>query len=227
MVWLLFVVGLAVAATVFGVSQYYDKKRRNELVALCNELGLELNWQLPPDDAAVFRGFELARKGRSPNSGTTLTADTGTTRVTVFEHSYVTGSGKNQHRTYFVVGLARDARLQAPECSIEPRTWWTHVTGWFGWKTIEWVEDPEFTSKVAVRSPTPDATHAFLNERLRRNILSIPNARIAMVGDALITIQGRTRLKAQLVRPSMDQTLRLLKAMLPETQREPSSDTLR
>jgi hypothetical protein len=215
--WVLFAIGLVVVAIVFGMSQYFDKKRRSELVSLCNELGLELNWQLPPDDAATFREFELARKGRSPNSGTTVTADTGTTRVTVFEHSYITGSGKNQHRSYFVIGLARDTRLQAPECSIEPRTWTTNVASWFGWKTLEWVDDPEFTSKIAVRSPSPDATKAFLNERVRQNIRSLPKARIAMVGDTLIYIQGRTRLKAQLVRPTMDQTLRWLKAILPAT----------
>jgi len=215
MIWIVFAVTVAVGLILLGVSQHNDRKRRDALGELSKQLGLELNWQLPSEEANAFHRFELAHKGHGRSSNTTISADDGMTRLAIFEHTFVSGSGKNQHRSYYVIGMARDERLNAPAMSLPPRNWMHWVTALFGAKTVDFPDDPLFTQRVAVKADFPESVRAFLNERARELIRGTPRLQMATHGDTLILIKPRQRLRAEYVRPTMDETLRLLKVLLP------------
>ncbi|MEI8211272.1 MAG: hypothetical protein WCI02_03935 [Planctomycetota bacterium] len=216
MIWIFFAVSVAVGFVLLGVSQHNDRKRRDALAELSKQLGLELNWQLPSEEANAFQRFELAHKGQGRSSNTTLSADDGMTRLAIFEHTFVSGSGKNQNRSYYVIGMARDDRLNAPAMSLQPRNWMHSVSALFGAKTVDFPDDPTFVQRVAVKGAFPELVRAFLKEPAREFIRGTPRLQMATDGDTLILIKPRLRLKAENVRPTMDETLRLLKALLPQ-----------
>lgn len=215
-IWVLFAVigvGIAVFLT---VSHQVERKRRESLVACARELGMEINWQLPPEDQEPFQRFELAKKGTRRSSNTTMVADTGETRLLVFEHVVTTSNGESQHRSYYVIGMARDPRLAAPSFSMQPRTWQTAVAGFFGYQNVEFLSDPDFGARFCVRGSSAEEIQAFLNARFREYAKSQPKLHMAASGDALIVIQSRTRLQAGNLKSSLDATYRVLKQLLPE-----------
>lgn len=215
-IWVLFAVigvGIAVFLT---VSHRLERQRRDSLVACARELGMEINWQLPPEDREPFQRFELAKKGTRSSSNTTMVADTGETRLLVFEHVVITNNGENQHRSYYVIGMARDPRLVAPPFSMQPRTWQTAVAGFFGYQDIEFPSDPDFGTRFCVRGSSPEAIQTFLNAKFREYAKSQSKLHMAASGDALIVIQSRTRLQATNLKSSLDATYRVLRLLLPE-----------
>ncbi|MFN7731005.1 MAG: hypothetical protein ACK5OB_03830 [Pirellula sp.] len=215
-IWVLFAVigvGVAVAVT---VARKLDRKRRDALVDRAKELGLEIHWYLPAEDREPFQRFDWSKKGSKRSSDTTIVADTGETRLLVFEHVVITDNGKGQHRNYYLIGMARDRRLDAPPLTLQPRTWQTTVAGWFGYQAIEFSSDPAFGSMFCVRGTSPEGIETFLNPKFREHAKTLPKLQMATSGDTLIVIQSRTRLKAENLRTSLDATYRIFKLLLPE-----------
>jgi hypothetical protein len=215
-IWVLFAVIGGAIAVFLAVYQQLERKRRDALAACARELGMEINWQLPPEDREPFQRFGLAKKATRRSSNTTMVADTGETRLLIFEHVVITSNGESQHRSYYVIGMARDPRLAAPPLSMQPRTWQTAVAGFFGYQDVDFPTDPDFGAKFCVRGSSAEGIQAFLNARFREHVKSQPKLHIEASGDALIVIQSRTRLQAGNLKSSLDSTYRVLKLLLPE-----------
>jgi hypothetical protein len=209
---------LALVAGLFGgfwyLSHLWEKKRRNRVVALSQELGLELNWQLPDDDRRVFSAFPLASKGRQPNAGLTLVADNGTTRIALFDYSFVTGHGKNKRTHHWTVALGRDTRLTGPEFSLEPETWISRVGSLVGYQDIDIAEDPEFSRAFVVRGASPDTIVAFLNGPRRALLLKNPKQQVSQTPGAMIVVRPRQKLDEKHVRPLLAESLALVQALI-------------
>lgn len=215
-IWGLVAVIVVGVVVLLAISQKMDRKRRDALVSSAKELGLEIHWFLPDEDREPFQRFDWSKKGSKRSSDTTIVADTGETRLLVFEHVVITDHGKGQHRNYHLIGMARDRRLAAPYLTLQPRTWQTAIAGWFGYPALEFSSDPEFSSTFCVRGNAAEGIKAFLNPKFREHAKTLPKLQMATSGDTLIVIQSHTRLKAENLRTSLDATYRIFKLLLPE-----------
>jgi len=63
MEWVIAIAFMGLLAGGYAYVSHLDRKRRDGLVALANELGLEFSWQLQEADLPRFNRFELATKG--------------------------------------------------------------------------------------------------------------------------------------------------------------------
>ena len=204
-------VGLLVGG--YGFFSHLERKRKEGLATLAKELGLELNWHLPAAELARFNRFQIANKGRMPNSGTTIIADDGETRMAVFDYSYTTGHGKHKRSHLFSIAMCSSSKLSIPNMSIEPETWQSKIAEFVGYRDIEIEEDPSFSKRFSIQGDDPIAIRSFLNPERRAVITKFPNQLLAGQSDTLLVIRKYGRLKPENVRELMTEALQVANAM--------------
>ncbi len=213
MEWLIAIIFIGLLGGGYAYVSHLDRKRRDGLVSLAKELGLELNWQLPDADLARFNRFQIANKGRLPTSATTIIADDGETRIVVFDYSYTTGHGKHKRSHFFSIAMCSNTSLEIPNMSIEPETWRSKIAELVGRVDIDIEEDPGFSKRFAIQGNDPNAICNFLNPTRRAAIMKFPNQHLAGQEDALLIIRKYGRLKSENVRELMTEALLLTNAM--------------
>lgn len=207
---------IAVFALVYWWSTVMEKKRREELITLARSLNLEISWQLAPQDAERFRRFEVSSMGHTQNVNMVLCADTGQTRMAVFDYEYIKGHGKHRVRRVFSMVLCTDARFNAPNLSLQPETWSTAIAALVGYLDIDFNEDPAFSSMFQLGGTNEEAVRLFMNEARRKAFMANPQIRLEIAGDALLVMQPHFRLTAESVRTYMSQALTATQIILGE-----------
>lgn len=191
-----------------------DKKRRQKLVEMSQELGLELSWELAPHDNERFRRFDISRKGRLQSIQMALCADTGDTRMVIFDFRYVQGHGKHRVDRFFSMVLCTDRRLQAPKLMLEPESWSNALATLVGVRDIDFQEDPKFSSTFHLVGSDEDSVRRFLNATRRNALLAHPSIRLEVDGDCLLVSKPHMKLDAENVRVYMSEALAAMQIML-------------
>lgn len=192
----------------------YEKKRRDELIALARSLDLEISWELASQDNERFRRFAISSKGRTQHVNMVLSADTGETRMVIFDYAYVTGHGKNRKTRDFSMVLCVDARFNAPKLSLEPESWTTKIAAMVGARDINFNEDPGFSSAFQLLGTDEAAVRGYMNEARRKALMEQPPMRLEIEGDALLVVQPYFKLSAETIRTYMSQALKLTHIMV-------------
>jgi hypothetical protein len=193
-----------------------EKKRREKLIEMAQSLGLEISWALDPQDAARFRRFDVANKGHTQNVKMVLCADTGETRMVVFDYEYIVGHGKHRVQRIFSMVLCIDARFKAPKMSMQPESWSTAIAALVGARDIDFKDDPDFSSAFQLSGVDEQSVRLFMNESRRKAFLANPQIRLEVDGDALLVMQPHFRLTAESVRTYMAQALAAVQIIIDE-----------
>jgi hypothetical protein len=169
----IFVVGIITLWIVlFWGNSYYQKKRRDAFAKAAEALGLECYFDLTKKDWLRLEQFELYKKrGRSQSVGIAVVAETDSTRMTVCEYTYVVSNGKQTSRHTSTVQLVVDPILSIPKLAIERRSWTAALSKIFGYRYIEFPEDPNFNNRYLVRGTSEDEIRAFLTDRRRSALI--------------------------------------------------------
>lgn len=191
-----------------------EKRRREDLIRLAQELGLELSWQLMPGDQNRFDRFVLSKKGYRRKSGICLTAETDQTRMTIFDFDFETGQGKNKEIAHFVFTMCIDSQLQAPQLSLRPSTWGARLAEFVGRRDIDFPEDPEFSKTFVLRGPDEEAIKRFFTPSRRRAMLAYPEQNLEICDNTILIVRRNTRLDAKMVKSYMNETLRITRALV-------------
>jgi hypothetical protein len=217
------IIGIAIFSALIAGWFYHnhlERQRRQALIALTHQLGLELNWQLLDGDLARFQSFEIGQRGRMPRSEIAITADDGETRMLVFDFAYDTGSGKHKKTHWFSMAMCTRAQLNCPGFSLEPMTWKSRIADFMGYAIIRFDDDPDFSKRFSVRGKDPDAVKRFLDDRRRAYLMQFPQQRLEGKSDTLLIIRKDGKLKVEKVRSLMTEGLAITTAMCdPESTR--------
>ena len=190
-----------------------EKKRRENLIALAQTLGLEISWQLAPQDAERFRRFAIAAMGHTQNVNMVLSADSGETRMVVFDYEYIKGHGKHRICRVFSMVLCTDSRFNAPKLSLEPESWRSIIADLIGARDIDFHEDPSFSSTFRLCADDETAAREFMNESRRSALASHPQIRLEIDGDCLLVMRPHFRLTAESIRDYMSEAFAATKIM--------------
>ncbi len=109
---------VAALSIAYWWASVHDKKRREKLIELAHSLGLQISWELSPPDAERFRRFAIYKLGHTQNVKMVLCADSGETRMVVFDYEYIRGHGKQRICRIFSMVLCWDSRFKAPKLSL-------------------------------------------------------------------------------------------------------------
>lgn len=221
MEWLFLALGVAIVVgfvlSVWLVANQIEKKRKERIAQEAHSLQLELNWGLLEQDRAVFHQFIEAKRGRNQRVVVSLVADNGQTRITLFEYSFVTGSGKSQQTHHWVVSLCRDSNLSAPDMQLKPATFLSRISSLLGFQDIDLPDAPEFSKAFVIRGSEPDRIRVFLHAGRQAAFIKQPSYSYASRGNYLLIIREKSKLQELNIKPLLSQSLVLVQA-LGETQ---------
>jgi hypothetical protein len=208
-----FLVMSAIGLGTWLTSSHLEKKRRQRVIALANELGLELNWSLPPEDQQALAPFEVVQKGSNQHSSLSLVADDGVTRISLFDYSFVIGSGKNQQTHRWVISLCRDERLRAPVMQLKPATFFSRIGSLIGFQDIDIPDAPEFSHAFVVQGKDPEGIRGFLQAVRRNAFLLQPKQIYALRGNHLLIVRENKKLDAPNIKPLLSESLALIRSL--------------
>ena len=165
------IIGVALIATLGYLAWLAEKKRREEMVALAQELGLRFDPGIDHDHDDEYAQFEIFRRGHSRVARNTLhgsiqlfdqdcSLDAGD-----FRYKVTSGSGKNRRTTthrfsYLIVHPPWDT----PPLLIRPEGIFDKVAGAFGFDDIDF-ESVEFSKRFYVKSTDKRFAYDVLHAR--------------------------------------------------------------
>lgn len=188
-------VAIIVAVVVSGIAAAiaYEKKRKAEIAAVAESLGL--TW-VPEDDAAIrdrFSGLALFNLGRGRKMANCMTGDSGEVRISIFDYQWTTGSGKHQHTARVTLVALESPRLRLPPFSIRPENLFDTLGGMLGFQDIDFDDDETFSRLYVLKSPDEAGTRKLFGPPLRQYFVSNPGSNAE--GAGRILVQHRPRAK--------------------------------
>ena len=153
----LIVVLTILVVAIVALSLYLEKKRRDALEALAQELSFTFQ---PGADTALLSKlsvFELFNRGDSRKMSNLLRGKTNDLEINIFDYQFMTGSGTSRTTWTFSVFVARRSNLKLPQFSLSPENIFHKIGGLFGFQDIDFASHPRFSSRYLLRGPDEEA----------------------------------------------------------------------
>ncbi len=142
---------LVVGGLALGV--YSEKKRREALQRVAEELGLAFYKDGDPNLMAELSDLPLFTKGRSKRITNLIHGETDDVVMGVFDYRYTTGSGKNSHTYRQSVAFFRSGDLRLPVFEMRPQSFLHGIGKMFGYQDIDFDSHPVFSKAFILRGP--------------------------------------------------------------------------
>lgn len=203
MIQFIFIVSIASFFGLIFLFAYWKEQLRLKSLRECTEaMGLEFLPQLPTPDVQRFNRFPFSQSGRGQLLKQAVIAETEFLRMTLFDFTYTTGSGKNQHSHSVAILLATSPDFRLPALNIEPEHWGHRLANFFGQKDIAIEDDPEFSKQFRITGGNEQAVREFLTPSRRQAWREHTAWKLQTNNDAFIIFQGHSKLDASNV-PTM------------------------
>jgi hypothetical protein len=188
--------------------QYFaEKKRREALAEAALRLGLEYCAGDPGLAREPFCDFPVFCQGRSRQFSNVLRGrlSGGDAEVLVFDHAYVTGSGKNRHTHRQTAAAFRSPRLALPAFELRPENILHKVGGLFGYQDIDFEGSPEFSGKYLLRGKEEPAVRGIFDAAVLGHFALHPGWRVEGQGEWLVVCREGRRVSAEELRSFLDE----------------------
>ncbi len=144
----------AIIILIFGavaVAMWYEKKRREELEALAEELGLV--FQPDGDDQlhAEVSSFALFGHGGGRKITNLILGETEEVKIALFDYQFTTGSGKQKQTHRQTVASLQSPSLQCPHFTMRPEGMFDKIGGAFGMQDIDFESHPVFSGMFLLK----------------------------------------------------------------------------
>ncbi len=142
-------------------AHWYEKKRRENLLAVAEEMGLVY---LPDGDPGLFNqlsGSKLFSSGRAKKLRNLIQGDTDEVKIAIFDYQYTTGSGKHQHTHHQSVACLQSPKLSMPDFSMRPEGMFDKIGGMMGFQDIDFDSHPDFSRMFVLKSSNEGGIRQF------------------------------------------------------------------
>ncbi len=200
----------------FGFFMYYsyrqEKQRTADLQRAADELGFEF---LPTDDSsflANLTGFPLFSQGRSKRLFNLMRGKTKNLNVSVFDYSYVTGSGKHRHTWRQTVVCFQIDGAGLPTFSLGPENVWHKIGTWFGYQDINFASHPLFSKNYLLRGQAEEAIRNLFTEEVLAFYETNPKLTTEGDQDRLLVYRHSVRVEPSAIRSLLEDGLNVVNA---------------
>ena len=159
---ILIVLGIAsfIGAIIF-VTHWFERKRREELRQVADELGLAYYPDGSADLTAKLGNFALFNLGRGRNQAKLIQGASDDVTISIFDYRYTTGSGKHSQTHQQTVAALCSADLKIPEFTLRPEYMWDKIGSLIGMSDINFDSHPTFSKMFVLKSNNETAVRKF------------------------------------------------------------------
>ena len=150
--WLLVSLIVLGIAAVFAIFIYFDRKRTAALEAKARALGFTFRRKATPEDRQLPAGSNLTTVGRSRHVRNVIEVpESDGVRMTLFDFSYVVGSGKRSRTYQQTVTRVQSPTLNLPAFEMRPEGVLFKIAASLGMKDIDIETAPNFSRMYLLR----------------------------------------------------------------------------
>ena len=196
-VWLF--VGLLVLAiaAIFAVFIYFDRKRSAALESRARILGFTFRRKATLEDKQLTAGSSLTTLGHSRHVRNVIELpETDGERMTLFDFSYVIGSGKSSRNYQQTVTRVQSPKLNLPAFDMRPEGVLLKIAQSLGMKDIDFAEAPTFSRMYTLRGQDEAAIRSLFTPELLRFCEANRGLWISGAGNLLWFHRENRRVKA-------------------------------
>jgi len=161
----LVILGAAAVAVVLWVC--IEKRRKRKRTEVLENLAMRYRMQFEaeaqPSFLTSFYGLNLLTLGHSREPGNVMQGEMDGVTVSLFDYTYVTGSGKSSQKHRQTVVCLSLPTLALPHFVLRPENVFHKIGGVFGFHDIDFPEAPNFSKRFLLRGAEEHAVRAVFN----------------------------------------------------------------
>ena len=164
----LFVIIFVIAMIVGAYETEKEKKRRSEIASYCRRSGIVYS-EIANDIPSIAYNFSLMQeKGHTNEWRVEMSGSRGPFDFYLFEHYYVSGSGKSRHSETNTICILTKVGTNMPQFFARDENMILDGLGkLFGGQDINFADDPEFSRKFVLQGMSEHEIRKFFNRRVR------------------------------------------------------------
>ncbi len=149
----LVIVGI-VALIAGGIAWAYvhEKKRRETLQQVAQQMGFSFEPKGPPPGAMGFGDCPLFKSGRSKRIYNVMQGAVADVQLHLFDYKYTVGSGKNSTTYNQTVAVFEMTQIKLPQFRLGPEGFFHKIGEMFGMQDIDFDTHPTFSKKYRLTS---------------------------------------------------------------------------
>jgi len=157
----------AVAGGVIAAVFYRERRRRAAFEEYCLIRGYRYERERPGAESSLGGTFGIFKEGRRRRWGSTINGQVGGRPFMVFEYTYVTGGGNNNHRHRLTVMLWEAPEGALPRFRLVPEGFFHRIAQRFGMQDFDFEEDTEFSRAYLLQGDDERAVRALFTPARR------------------------------------------------------------
>lgn len=188
--WIIASITITIGVVIF-LAIRYEQKRQERIRLTAEELGLTF---LPKPEAgfsAPFGRLPVFQLGHSRKFANCMTGDSGEVRISIFDYSYTTGSGKQQHTRRMTVVALQSPALRLPQFTLRPENLLDKLGGMLGFQDLDFDDDPEFSAAFVLKGTDEQAVRGVFNSGLRARFVRSPGTYVEAQGNLFISYRAQ------------------------------------
>jgi len=204
---------IALVGGIIFLVRYAAKKRKEALMALATEMGLQFSAVQDEDLLGKMEMFSLFNRGRSRKMRNVMTTETDVARLSIFDYQYTTGGGESS-RTYrqTVVALESEA-LVMPVFSLRPEGFFHKLGAAIGMQDIDFENHPEFSDSFVLTGGDEQAVRSFFDDSLLEHFVQQKGSCVEGASGMFIYFRSGQR-KPEEIREFMNQGYMMYSAFI-------------
>lgn len=200
-----------IGAWVYG--WFVESRRVKGLNEFAQEIGLELAPVLGTPELEVFFQFPYANHQGSGKVGRAFTIDNGETKLSIFDYSIASGSGKEKKERHFTLALVSEPGIVRPAVRIMRKSLTGKLFDLVSRKSIAIETDPAFSQEFHISGVSETEIQAFLTPARIKAIRDSSFRCLEMFGPHLLIEHDQKAMRAATLRSQMASTLTFAKAL--------------
>ena len=194
---LITLIALGIAA-IFALFVYFDRKRTKALEARARMLGLPFRRKATAEDNQLAAGSALTNVGRGRHIRNVIELpESDGARMTLFDFSYVIGSGKRNRHYRQTVTRVQSPKLNLPAFAMRPESVFLKIAATLGMEDIDIPTAPDFSRMYLLRGQDEAATRRIFTPELLRYCEANRGMWISGTGDLLWFHRENRRVRAE------------------------------
>lgn len=158
--------GLLLVAGVIALHFYYEKKRREKMAQIAQDLGFTFAKKCPGPDEIGLGHLDLFQLGRGQRGQNMISGKLEDVGVAIFDYQYTTGHGKSQTTHRQTVATFKLPVPAFPAFQLRREHMFHKVGKMFGYQDINFPDYPQFSKQCLLRSNSEEATRQFFTEEV-------------------------------------------------------------